>query len=112
VHLIGLVGMGCGVAQEVALSRPELVRSMVNMGCWSSVDDYLRDQLELFRTVHREVGFYAFQQFVCIYSFLPEFYNQNKHPEGVMMENTAHVVVGKAQKIEFCNILFSFLDKH
>ena len=39
VHLIGLVGMGCGVAQEVALSRPELVRSMVNMGCWSSVDD-------------------------------------------------------------------------
>jgi pimeloyl-ACP methyl ester carboxylesterase len=37
VHLIGLVGMGCGVAQEVALSRPELVRSMVNMGCWSSV---------------------------------------------------------------------------
>ena len=171
--------MGCGVAQEVALSRPDLVRSMVNMGCWASVDDYLRDQLELFRTVHREVGFYAFQQFVCIYSFLPEFYNQNKHrllgpdgewgelrdnyvtherlvdaclghntsdrlrdittptlvihaakdmvtsprttlpieygipgAEGVTMENTAHVVVGKAQKIEFCNILFSFLDKH
>jgi 3-oxoadipate enol-lactonase len=179
VHLIGLVGMGCGVAQEVVLSRPDLVRSMVNMGCWSSVDDYLRDQLELFRTVHREVGFYAFQQFVCVYSFLPEFYNQNKHrllgpdgewgelrdnyvtherlvdaclahntadrlkditvptlvihaakdmvtsprttlpiergipdAEGVMMKDTAHVVAGKDQKIEFCNILFSFLDKH
>ena len=32
--------------------------------------------------------------------------------EGVTMENTAHVVAGKAQKIEFCNILFSFLEKH
>ena len=84
-HLIGLVGMGCGVAQGVALSRPELVRSMVNMGAWSSVDDYLRDQLKLFRTVHREVGFYAFQQFVCIYSFLPEFYNQLGAMHGTIM---------------------------
>lgn len=178
-HLIGLVGMGCGVAQEVVLSRPDLVRSMVNMGAWACCDDYLRDQLELFRTVHREAGFYTFQEFVCIYSFLPEFYNQNKHrllgpsgewrelrdnyvtherlvdaclahntsdrlkeikaptlvihaakdmvtsprttlpieqgipgAAGVTMENTAHVVAGKAQKIEFCNILFSFLDQH
>jgi pimeloyl-ACP methyl ester carboxylesterase len=32
--------------------------------------------------------------------------------EGVTMENTAHVVAGKAQKTEFCELLFSFLDRH
>jgi pimeloyl-ACP methyl ester carboxylesterase len=32
--------------------------------------------------------------------------------EGVTMKNAAHVVAGKEQKIEFCNTLFSFLDKH
>ena len=31
VHLIGLVGMGCGVAQEVALSRPDLVLSLIHI---------------------------------------------------------------------------------
>ncbi len=179
VHLIGLVGMGCGVAQEIALNRPDLVRSMVNMGAWAFCDDYLRDQLNLFRTVHKDSGFYTFQEFVCICSFLPEFYNQNRHrllgpggewpelrdnymtherlvdaclthdtrnrlaliraptlvihaamdmitsprttlpieqaipgAEGVTMENTAHVVAGKAQKTEFCELLFSFLDRH
>ena len=32
--------------------------------------------------------------------------------EGVTMKDVAHVVAGKEQKIEFCNILFSFLAKH
>ena len=179
VHLIGLVGMGCCIGQEVAINRPDLVRSMVNMGAWASCDQYLFDQLNLFRSVHRDSGFLTFQEFVCIYSFLPEFYNENKHrllgpdgqwrelkdnygtherlveaclthdtmerlesiqaptliihaakdmvtgprttlplewgingAEGVTMKDVAHVVAGKEQKIEFCNILFSFLAKH
>ena len=32
--------------------------------------------------------------------------------EGVTMKNAAHAVAGKGQKIEFCNMLFRFLDKH
>jgi hypothetical protein len=32
--------------------------------------------------------------------------------EGAMMKNTAHVVAGKEQKIEFCELLFSFLERH
>ncbi|GIS87788.1 MAG: hypothetical protein CM1200mP18_04980 [Gammaproteobacteria bacterium] len=33
--------------------------------------------------------------------------------EGVMMKGHGHTwFAGKDQKIEFCNILFSFLDKH
>ncbi len=78
VHFIGLVGMGACIAQEVAIARPDLVRSMVNMGCWAAVDDFLRDQLEMFRDVHARMGFEAFQRFVCFMSFLPDYYNAHR----------------------------------
>ncbi len=179
VHFVGLVGMGACIAQHVAIKRPELVRSMVNMGCWAAVDDYLADQLRMFLDVHVKQGFDAFQRFVCFMSFLPEFYNENRHrllgpqgpwselrgrelthsrlidaclshdvreelpsvtaptlvihaardmvtsprytrqieellpnAEGVTMEEVAHVVAGREQKIAFCDILFDFLAKH
>ena len=57
VRFIGLVGMGACIAQEVALARPDLVRCMVNMGCWVKMDPLLEDQLRMFVTVHREAGF-------------------------------------------------------
>lgn len=179
VHFVGLVGMGACIAQEVALGRPDLVRSMVNMGSWAYCDEFLHDQLCLFRDVHQEMGFFAFQKFVVLMSFLPEYYEQHKDrllgpdggwkelngradaharlveaclkhdvrdrmqgitcptlvvhaaqdmvtgprttlpleggipgAEGVMMDDVAHVVAGKEQKIAFCNILFDFLDRH
>ena len=179
VHMIGLIGMGCCVAQELAIQRPDLVRSMVNMGAWAYCDPYLYDQLKLFRDVHRDSGFFAFQKFVSMYSFLPEYYSKNRdrllgpdggwkelnnnyptherlveaclnhdvrgrleqikapcliihaakdlvtgprttllleqqlpNAQGVMMEEVAHVVAGREQKIEFCKILFSFLHQH
>ncbi len=98
VHFIGLVGMGACVAQLVAIERPELVRSMVNMGCWAAVDQLLADQLEMFRDVHLKMGFEAFQKFVCFMSFLPEFYLQHRArligPDGPWSEligrQTAH----------------------
>jgi pimeloyl-ACP methyl ester carboxylesterase len=179
VHMIGLIGMGCCVAQELAIHRPDLVRSMVNMGAWAYCDSYLCDQLKLFRDVHRDSGFFAFQKFVSMYSFLPEYYRKNRdrllgpdggwkelnnnyptherlveaclnhdvrgrleqieapcliihaakdlvtgprttllleqqlpNAQGVMMEEVAHVVAGREQKIAFCKILFSFLHQH
>ncbi|MEO0425345.1 MAG: alpha/beta hydrolase [Pseudomonadota bacterium] len=179
VHFVGLVGMGACIAQRVAIARPDLVRSMVNMGCWAAVDDYLTDQLNMFLDVHVKQGFEAFQRFVCFMSFLPEFYNENRgrlvHPDGpwselrgrevthgrlidacvshdvrellpqvqaptlvihaardmvtsprytgeieallpnveaVTMEDVAHVVAGREQKIAFCKILFDFLERH
>lgn len=77
-HLIGLVGMGACIAQLVAIQRPDLVRSMVNMGAWASVDPFLHDQLEMFRDIHRDAGFLAFQRHVCLMSFLPDYYNANR----------------------------------
>jgi pimeloyl-ACP methyl ester carboxylesterase len=79
VHLVGLVGMGACVCQEIAIRRPDLARSMLNMGAWCSVDDFLRDQLEMFRWIHRDAGFAAFQKAVTLLSFDAEYYNANKH---------------------------------
>ncbi|MEJ2603169.1 MAG: alpha/beta hydrolase [Gammaproteobacteria bacterium] len=179
VHFVGLVGMGACISQVAAIKRPELVRSMVNMGAWARCDDFLADQLQLFSDVHRDSGFYAFQKFVTVMSFLPEYYNANKdrllgpdggwkelngrqeaharfvraciahdiadrleeirapsliihagqdivtsprttlpleqgipNAQGVMMEDVAHVVAGKEQKIRFCDTLLSFLAEH
>lgn len=78
VHLMGLVGMGACICQEIAIQRPDLARSMLNMGAWAEVDTLLRDQLEMFRDVHREMGFFAFQKLVAMMSFTPEYYNDNK----------------------------------
>ena len=65
VHFVGLVGMGACVAQQVAIKRPDLVRSMLNMGAWASVDPFLADQLKLFRNMHEHAGFFAFQECVA-----------------------------------------------
>ena len=78
VRFVGLVGMGACIAQEVAIARSDLVRSMVNMGAWASVDTFLYDQLTLFAEIHRDAGFWAFQKLVTVMSFLPEYYNANK----------------------------------
>ena len=78
VHLVGLVGMGACVAQEIAIRRPDLARSMLNTGAWCEVDDFLRDQLEMFRWLHRDAGFFAFQKAVTLLSFTPEYYNENR----------------------------------
>ena len=60
------------------MQRPDLARSMLNMGAWCEVDDFLRDQLEMFRWIHEKCGFYEFQQAVTLLSFTPDYYNANK----------------------------------
>ncbi len=80
VHLVGLVGIGACVCQEIAIRRPDLARSMLNMGAWCEVDDFLRDQLEMFRWIHRDLGFYPFQEAVTLLSFEAGFYNANRRP--------------------------------
>jgi 3-oxoadipate enol-lactonase len=78
VHVVGLVGMGACVGQELAIARPELVRSLLMTGTWAFVDRTLRDQLELFRDVHLTMGFEAFQKFVAAFSFTGEFYDEHR----------------------------------
>ncbi len=77
VHVVGLVGMGACIAQELAIARPDLVRSMVNMNTWAYPDALLRHQLEVMRDTHREMGWEAFQKLVCLWSFDEDFYLAN-----------------------------------
>ena len=77
VHLLGMVGIGACVTQIISITRPDLARSMVNTGSWATMDRFLKDQLELFLTVHREMGFLAFQKTVSLLSFEPGYYAKN-----------------------------------
>jgi len=89
-HVVGLVGMGACIGQELAIVRPDLVRSLVNMNTWMKPDALLRHQLETLRDVHREMGWAAFQKLVCILSFEERFYLENHErllgPEGPWRE--------------------------
>lgn len=77
VHVVGLVGMGACIAHELAIARPELVRSMVNMGTWARPDPLFVHQMETLRDVHRDMGWEAFQKLVCLWSFDEEYYLAN-----------------------------------
>ena len=79
VHVVGLVGMGACIAQELAIRRPDLVRSMVNMNTWARPDELLRHQLEHLLETHRVMGWEAFQKLVCLWSFDEDFYLANHH---------------------------------
>lgn len=90
VHVVGLVGMGACIGQELALRRPDLVRSLVNMNTWARVDALLAHQLEHLRDTHRVMGWEAFQKLVCLWSFDEAFYLENHErligPEGPWRE--------------------------
>lgn len=77
VHVVGLVGMGACIAQELAINRPDLVRSMINMNTWAKPDALMRHQLEQLIDTHRVMGWEAFQKLVCLWSFDEEFYLAN-----------------------------------
>ena len=178
-HLIGLVGMGACISQVMAIKRPDLVRSMMNMGAWSDSEDPLfHEQIALFLDMHRDMGWGAFQRFACMMSFRPDFYNANyqrllgpdgpwrelngrlsaherfihacldhyvtdqlanikcpsliihshmdtvtsprmtrpiqkgiPNAEGLDLPDFAHVVAGKEQKIQFCDVVFNWLGR-
>ena len=78
VHLIGIVGMGACIAQEMAIARPDLARSLFMTGCWARPDARLTDVLNLFRDVHRSLGFESMQTMAASLSFDPEFYDANR----------------------------------
>lgn len=77
VHIVGLVGMGACIGQELAINHPGLVRSLVNMNTWAKPDALMTHQLEMLREVHRDMGWSAFQKLVCLWSFEENFYLDN-----------------------------------
>ena len=57
VHLVGIIGIGACIFQEVAISRPDLAKTMVNTGTWACPDRKFADQLNLWLEVQKIMGF-------------------------------------------------------
>lgn len=76
-HFVGIIGIGACIFQEVAIRRPDLVRSLVNTGTWARPDKFFCDQLQLWLEVHKGLGFEAFQRMVVMEAFSPDFYAAN-----------------------------------
>ena len=94
-HFVGIIGIGACIFQEVAIQRPDLVRSLVNTGTWALPDVKFADQLKFWLDVHREMGFEAFQRMLVLESFSQEFYVKNKDkllgPEGAWSELNGNI---------------------
>ncbi len=73
-HILGIIGIGSCLAQELAVCRPDLVRSLVMSGTWARADEYFRAQLRLWRRMHEEMGFDAFQQEIVLAAYDANFY--------------------------------------
>jgi len=78
IDVVGMVGLGACIAQELAIAYGDIVRKLVMAGTWCTVDMVLRDQLELFLATHVRMGFDEFQRLCAVYSFDPSFYNDNR----------------------------------
>ena len=59
------------------VKRPDLVRCMVNMGCWTGPTYAVRSSAG-FGDIHEHAGFHAFQSMVASLSFKPDYYNANR----------------------------------
>ena len=106
VYFVGLVGIGACIGQWVALKRPDLVKCMVNMGCWVYSDDCMRDQLNALGTMHEKAGFHAFQELVAVYSFKPDYYIRNRSKllgSGGVWGALENKVTAHLRFIEACN---------
>ncbi|MBM84875.1 MAG: hypothetical protein CMM47_02490 [Rhodospirillaceae bacterium] len=94
-HFVGIIGIGACIFQEIAIQRPNLVRSLVNTGTWSRPDTKFIDQLNLWLDLHRMMGFEAFQRMVVMEAFDPKFYSTRKDsllgPDGGWRDLNGHI---------------------
>lgn len=77
-HYMGIIGVGACIGQQVALKRPDMVRSLINSGTWARADDFFAAQNRLWLQVHTEMGFEAFQQMVVLEAFSADFYKDKR----------------------------------
>ena len=78
VHIVGMVGMGACIGQQIAFLRPDLARSLVMTGCWAWADPIMVDQLNTMVDVNEKMGWDEFQKLAASYSFNGDFYNANR----------------------------------
>lgn len=65
-HIVGS-STGGAIAHEMALDHPDVVRSVVSVSSWAKTDGYFRQQFQVRRTVLKELGFRAHQEYTAIF---------------------------------------------
>ena len=112
-HFVGIIGIGACIFQEVAIRRPDLVRSMVNTGTWAKPDKFFHDQLNFWLEVHRGLGFDAFQRLVVMEAFAPDFYSANSDrllgPNGGWSELRNNIIA--QQRLTEASLSHNTLDR-
>ena len=78
-HIVGS-STGGAIAMEMALDHPDVVRSVVSVSSWAKTDGYFRQQFEVRRTVLKDLGLRAHQEYSATFlwgaSFLRNHYEK------------------------------------
>jgi len=71
------ISMGSAIAQELALARPDKVRSLVLVSSWARCDVYTRAIFDHFRRVRGSVPPDVFMELLQLWIFAPDHYEKN-----------------------------------
>jgi len=85
-HIVGL-SMGGAIAQELAISYPEKVRSLVLVATWPRADEYLKETAEIWITLAKKVGLAAAWKEHFLWALTPDFYQNRGEELQEIMDN-------------------------
>ena len=85
VHVIG-ASMGGAIAQELALARPDLVRSAQIVCSWPRTDPWLGELLGQWKAMFREMGPLAWAQNSWLWVFTHRWYQDARHLETLVRD--------------------------
>jgi 3-oxoadipate enol-lactonase len=85
VHVIG-ASMGGAIAQELALARPDLVRSAQIVCSWPRTDPWLGELFGQWKAMFREMGPLAWAQNSWLWVFTHRWYRNPHHLEALLKD--------------------------
>ncbi|MCL6443755.1 MAG: alpha/beta hydrolase [Alicyclobacillus sp.] len=77
-HVAG-ISMGSAIAQELALTHPEMVKSLILVSSWDICDSYTTRIFETFRSMIEMVDRITFNRLLQLWIFSPEWHQNHMH---------------------------------
>jgi pimeloyl-ACP methyl ester carboxylesterase len=113
VHVIG-ASMGGAIAQELALARPDLVRSAQIVCSWPRTDPWLGELFGRWKAIFREMGPLAWAQNSWLWVFTHRWYRDPLHLESLVRDTATYPHPQTAEMFERQSdaaIAFDALDR-